>query len=235
MAWLRFDEAVNPAPLDMEMVRHGYGVCGFDASDTIDLTAAQMLVMRPGDERLYERSMYWLPEDVLSESLEAGMRSDRDGAPYAQWVARGLMRTVPGNKIDKLVIVDWLKELRDEEDLWTYAVFFDPWHVDDHTRRELELLVGKARVFPVRQGVQTLSQPMYQLKSDYGKHRIVDGGNPVNGFCRMNVQVKLDVNRNLQPDKRGNDSRNRIDGFMAELMAYIGACNLADELVNINS
>ena len=83
--------------------------------------------------------------------------------------------------------------------------------------------------------MQTLSQPMYQLKSDYGKHRIVDGGNPVNGFCRMNVQVKLDVNRNLQPDKRGNDSRNRIDGFMAELMAYIGACNLADELVNINS
>ncbi len=235
VAWLRFDEAVNPAPLDMEMVRHGYGICGFDASDTIDLTAAQMLVMRPGDERLYERSMYWLPEDVLSESLEAGMHSDRDGAPYAQWVARGLMRTVPGNKIDKLVIVDWLKELRDEEDLWTYAVFFDPWHVDDHTRRELELLVGKARVFPVRQGVQTLSQPMYQLKSDYGRHRIVDGGNPVNGFCRMNVQVKLDVNRNLQPDKRGNDSRNRIDGFMAELMAYIGACNLADELVNINS
>ena len=222
VAWLRFDEAVNPAPLPPEHMRHTYGVCGFDASDTVDLTAAQMLVMRPGDPHVYERSMYWIPEDVLAESLEGGQRHDRDGAPYSLWVSRGLMRAVPGNKVDKRVLIDWLIELRDEEDLYTYAVFFDPWHMDDATRRDLEMLVGKSRVQPVRQGALTLSQPMTQLKADYGKRLIVDGNNPVNQWSRMNVAVKMDVNRNIQPDKRGNDPRHRIDGFAAELDAYIG-------------
>ena len=37
----------------------------------------------------------------------------------------------------------------------------------------------------------------------------------------MNVSVKVDVNDNIQPVKKLNNPKNRIDGFMAELDAYV--------------
>lgn len=226
-AWLSFEEAVNPEVVDFSQMGFRYGVCGFDAADSVDLTAAQLMLMRPGDDRIYERSMYWMPEDVVMEQADSGR--EKDFAPYRLWAARGLCRLVPGNKVDKGVLVDWLAELRDEEDLYTYAVFYDPWHVDDSTKRSLELLVGASRCFKVRQGAQTLSQPMKQIRADYMANRIVDNHNPINEWCRMNVAVRADVNGNIQPDKKSLDPRNRIDGFVAEVCAYKGLYDLWDD------
>lgn len=228
-AWLTFEEAVNVESFDVREMGFSYGIVGFDASDTVDLTAARMLLMRPGDDRIYETGMYWLPEDVLRADADSGRRGERDGAPYRLWVARGLMRVVPGNKIPKSVLLDWISEVADELDICTYAVGFDPWHMDDTTRANLEALVGRGRAVAVRQGAQTLSQPMKQLRADLRANRIVDNHNPVNEWCRMNVSARSDVNGNIQPDKKLNDPRNRIDGFMAELDAYVTLLNMADE------
>lgn len=224
-AWLTYAEAVNPEVVDMASLGLRYGICGFDASDYVDLTSAQMLMMRPGDDRIYERSMYWIPEDTITAWADDGNR-ERDNAPYRLWIARGLMRTVPGNKVDKRVLLDWLIELRDTEGLMTYAVAVDPWHMDDSTLRDLEMLVGRGRVLKIRQGALTLSAPMKLLRADYGRDRIVDNHHPINEWCRMNVSVRTDINGNIQPDKKSNDPRNRIDGFAAELDAYVALCDL---------
>lgn len=232
VAWLSFEEAVNQEAYDIRQMGFKYGVVGFDAADTIDLTCATMLMMRPGDDRIYSHSMYWIPEDVVLEADRNGTH-ERDDVPYRLWIARGLMRTVPGNKVDKQVIIDWMEEMRDEYDVYPYACGFDPWHIGDHERRELERVVGKSRSFPLRQGAQTLSQPMKQIRKEYGIGRIVDNHNPVNEWCRMNVMVKTDVNANIQPEKRMLNPKNRIDGFMAELMAYKILCDLMDDYQNI--
>ena len=238
VAWLDFTEAINTTYYFGEengMPRFKdlgfrYGICGFDASDSVDLTSAQMLMMRPGDDRIYERSMYWIPEDVVMASYDDGDRKGRDGVPYQQWIARGLMRTVPGNKIDKRVLIDWLQELRDEEDLYCYALGFDPWHMtEDYLVSELESFVGASRVVKVRQGSKTLSQPMKMLRAEYQKNMIVDNHNPINEWCRMNVMIRSDVNDNIQPVKKGNDPRNRIDGFAAEIDAYVTLLNFKDD------
>lgn len=228
-AWLSFEEAVNEETFDLASMGFRYGICGFDAADTIDLTCAQMLLMRPGDQRIYELSMYWMPEDAILGPSEAGDRDGRDKVPYELWISRGLLRTVPGNKVDKRVLIEWLQELKDEHDIYTYAVGFDPWHVDDATRRELEAFVGKSRAVPVRQGAATLSQPMKQIRADYRANRIVDNHNPVNEWCRMNVSVKVDVNGNIQPVKKDLNPSNRIDGFAAEIDAYTTLCNLMED------
>lgn len=228
-AWLSFEEAVNEETFDLASMGFRYGVCGFDAADTVDLTSAQMMLMRPGDPKIYELSMYWIPEDVIAGASEAGDRDGRDKVPYELWIARGLLRTVPGNKVDKRVLIEWLQELKDEHDVYTYAVGFDPWHVDDATRRELEAFVGKSRAIPVRQGAATLSQPMKQIRADYRANRIVDNHNPVNEWCRMNVSVKVDVNGNIQPVKKDLNPANRIDGFAAEIDAYTTLCNLMED------
>ena len=229
VAWLDFDEAVNEETFDWREMGFRYCIVGFDASDTIDLTAAQALMMRPGDDKIYELSMYWIPEETIMAASESGSRRERDDAPYEAWIARGLMRTVPGNKIDKQVIVDWLCELRDEYDIYPYAVGFDPWHISDAERQSMEDLVGKGRALPVRQGALTLSQPMKQLRADYQVNRIVDNNHPINAWCRMNVKVRTDINGNIQPAKKLDNPKNRIDGFAAELDAYTTLMNLFED------
>lgn len=232
-AWLTFEEAVNEETFDLKSMGFRYGIVGFDASDSVDLTAARMLLMRPGDDKIYEIGMYWIPEDVLNAEIDSGRQRDRDYAPYRLWVARGLMRAVPGNKIPKSVLIDWINEVATELDVFTFAVSFDPWHMDDTVRQNLESLVGKGRSVALRQGALTLSQPMKQLKADFRANRIVDNHNPVNEWCRMNVSVRSDINCNIQPDKRLNDPRNRIDGFMAELDAYICLMNMMEDYQQI--
>lgn len=228
-AWLSFEEAVNKEKVDLKSMGFKYGIAGFDAADSVDLTAAQVLLMRPGDEHIYELSMAWLPEDVLIADMESGTRTERDGVPYQQWMARGLLRTVPGNKVDKRVLIEWFEDIEREYGIYVYALGYDPWHIDVPTKREFEQWVGKDRCKEVRQGVKTLSQPMKQLKADLRANRIVDNHNPLNEWARMNVSIRTDINDNIQPEKNRNNPKNRIDPFMAELDAYITLYDFMDE------
>ena len=230
-AWLRFEEAVNRETFDWREMGFRYCVVGFDASDSIDLTAAQALMMRPGDDRIYEMSMYWIPEDALNKSERSGLRTNRDNVPYRAWVDSGLVRVAPGNKIDHRVVFEWMNELRDEFDVWPFALGYDPWHLTDDSWQDMaESFVGKKRLEPVRQGAKSLSVPMKQIRADYEAKRIVDNDNPVNQWCRMNVSVVIDRNDNWLPCK-GKGPNGRIDGFAAELIAYITLQRHWDEYV----
>ena len=227
-AWLSFEEAVNEASLPFPIADNPhmprgegfrYGVAGFDASDTTDLSAAKMLIMRPDDPHIYELSMYWLPEDALNYG--DGYRRERDDVPYKQWVDRGLMRTVPGNTVPKRVFIDWLEEIKQNYDIYTFAIGYDPWHVIGQDEEQLVQYVGKDRCIAVRQGPKTLSQPMKQFRAQLAGGLVVNNHNPIDEWCRMNVAIKSDVNANIQPVKMHGKAKNRIDGFMAELCAYI--------------
>ena len=239
-SWLTYAECGNEKKVDMSTIGLKYGIAGFDASDSVDLSAAQFMFMRGErytdgtlvDDTIYERSMYWIPEDQLTPREDAGFTKERDNVPYRLWESQGLLRVVPGNHIPKSVFLEWLQELRKEK-LFCFACGFDPWHMDDSTVKNLELFVGESRCRKVRQGVQTLSDPMKRLKADYARGRVVDNGHPINRWCRMNVQVKTDVNQNIQPDKRNNNPANRIDGFMAELDAYVTLLDYYDEYIQM--
>lgn len=227
-AWLSFEEATNNAKLpfpieenpdkpDGEKFR--YGIAGFDASDTTDLSAAKMLMMRPDDPHIYELSMYWLPEDALNK--DSGYRRERDDVPYRLWEERGLLRTVPGNTVPKRVFVEWLEELKQNYDIWTFSIGYDPWHILGTDEEQLVQYVGKDRCEAVRQGPQTLSMPGKQFRAQLAGNLVVDGGNPINEWCRMNVSVKTDNNANIKFVKNAGKAKNRIDGFMAEICAYV--------------
>ena len=228
-AWLRFEEAVNEEEFDWREKKFRYCVVGYDASDSIDLTAAQALMMVPGDEHLYEMSMYWIPEEALSRHERSGLRKSRDNVPYRKWVDMGLVRVVPGNKIDHRVIFEWMNELRDDYDVYPFALGYDPWHLTDDSWQDMaRSFVGKNRLEPIRFGAKTLSAPMKQIRADYEANRIVDNHNPVNEWNRMNVSVQIDRNDNWLPCK-GKGPQGRIDGFAAELCAYIALQRHRDE------
>lgn len=220
-SWLMFEEAVNRQTFDWRDMGFRYCVIGYDASDTIDLTSAQALMMRPGDSTIYEMSMYWIPEMQLEKRRKDGSRKQRDNVPYDKWITDGLLRTCPGNTIDHRVVFEWMQELRDEFDIYPFAMGYDPWHLqDDSWKDTARQFVGKNRAEQVRFGAQTLSIPMKEIREVYANKGIVDNDNPVNQWCRMNVGIITDTNDNIKPVK-ANGPTGRIDGWAAEICAYV--------------
>lgn len=217
-AWLDWKEVVNELKIPKEKFRYCIG--GMDAADSVDMNAAKALCMRPNDPHIYLKSMYWIPQDVIDRFENEGKRQGRDNVPYQLWKDQGYLRTVPGNKVDKLVFLEWFRELRDHEDIYVLYIGYDPWHIDDSLLRAFKDEFGEKAMIPVRQGVQTLSNPMKDMKADMANDIIVYDQNPIDQWCLMNMEIKTDINGNIQPVK-GLDSRNRIDGGMALIDGYV--------------
>nr|DAL77537.1 MAG TPA: Large Terminase [Caudoviricetes sp.] len=229
-AWLTWAECSNPAYWSLPF---RYCIGGFDAADSIDLTAATALCMRPDDPHIYRQSMYWIPQSVLDHDAQSGNRRERDGLPYSLWVKQGFMRTHPGNKVDKQVILDWFLELRETKNLYVLYIGYDPWHIDDSLLARFKAEFGERCMIPVRQGALTLSQPMYDLKADLRAGHLVDNNNPIDKICLINTNSRSDVNGNIQPVKT-TDPRRRIDGTVALLCCYKVLNDNLDEILRMN-
>lgn len=223
-AFLTFEAACNDETYEFDPKVFKYCYIGIDAADSVDLSAATALFMRPGDDRIYRRSMYWVPE-VAVEQLTNNTRQ-RDGVPYKDWEARGLVRLTPGNKVPRTVFLDFIQELADEG-LYCKGIAYDPWHMEVIEDR-MKMMVGEANLLPLRQGAKTLSQPMKQIKADLVAHRIVDNANPIDHWCNMNIAAVTDRNGEVLPVKKAGPT-SRIDGFMSLLFAYAMLMQRFDE------
>lgn len=230
-AWLRFEDLNNEETFDVN--EFGYCIGGFDAADSVDLNAAVAIFQRPNDPHVYVKSMFWIPQSVIDEQDRTGNRKERDNAPYRLWIDQGFMRTCPGNKCDKRIFLEWFRELRDQYDIYTSFIGYDPWHVSDDLIREFQAEFGKNAMIPVRQGTITLSDPMKNLAADFKAKRIVYDNNPIMKWCLINTEVKTDINGNIQPVK-GLDKRNRIDGVAALIDAYKVLQDKRDQYINLN-
>ena len=230
-AWLRFEELNNEETFDIS--KFGYCIGGFDAADSVDLNAAVAIFQRPNDENIYVKSMFWIPQSVIDEIDKSGNRKERDNAPYKLWIDQGYMRTCEGNRCDKRIFLEWFRELRDQYDIYTSFIGYDPWHVSDDLIREFQAEFGRNAMIPVRQGTITLSDPMKNLAADFKAKRIVYDNNPIMKWCLINTEVKTDINGNIQPVK-GLDSRKRIDGVAALIDAYKVLQDKRDQYINLN-
>lgn len=230
-AWLRYEDLNNEATFDVS--QFGYCIGGFDAADSVDLNAAVAIFQRPDDENIYVKSMFWIPQSVIDEIDKTGNRKERDNAPYKLWIDQGFMRTCEGNRCDKRIFLEWFRELRDQYDIYTSFIGYDPWHVSDDLIREFQAEFGKNAMIPVRQGTITLSDPMKNLAADFKAKRIIYDNNPIMKWCLINTEVKTDINGNIQPVK-GLDSRKRIDGVAALIDAYKVLQDKRDQYVNLN-
>ncbi len=230
-AWLRFEDLNNEETFDIK--KFGYCIGGFDAADSVDLNAAVAIFQRPDDENIYVKSMFWIPQSVIDEIDKTGNRRERDNAPYKLWIDQGYMRTCEGNRCDKKIFIEWFRELRDQYDIYTSFIGYDPWHVSDDLIREFQAEFGKNSMIPVRQGTITLSDPMKCLAADFKAKRVIYDNNPILKWCLINTEVKTDVNGNIQPVK-GLDPRKRIDGVAALIDAYKVLRDKRDQYINLN-
>lgn len=195
-----------------------YCVVGFDLAERNDLNACVAIFRRPGEDVLYERAMFWLAEEQLG--LDDSNTKQRDDVPYLKWQSEGLIRVMQGSKINQRVVVDFIHELMDDG-LYPMAIAYDKWHVDDWTRRDLANIVGEQNMHEVQPWSKDLSQAMKEQKIDLHAGVINDNDNDILHWCRSNVQARRDNADNVFALKKGLKPNKRIDGYMAEIYAYI--------------
>lgn len=212
-AWLTFEQLNNPATYDLEKLKPRYGIGGSDLSSTTDLTCGTVIFMVPGDDTIYVKQMYWLPEDLLEKRVQ------EDKIPYDKWRDMGLLRTVPGNKIHYKYVTQWFLEVQNEYDIYIPWHGYDGWSAEYYVE-EMKSYFGKDGMEAVIQGKKTLSGPMKSLGADLESKRINYNNNPILKWCLSNTSIDIDKNGNIQPAKT-NNQRRRIDGLASLLNAYV--------------
>jgi phage terminase large subunit-like protein len=213
--WLTFEEANNEETFGIDEIRDCYGIGGVDLGATTDLTAAVVLVMKPGSEKKYVLLQGFMPADTIEQ------RSREDKVPYDKWAERGLITLCPGNKVDYRYVTDWFARLRDEYGIACYWCGYDSWNSPAWVE-DMEIRLGytnKENLIPVIMGARTLSAPMKELKADLAAKRINYNNNPLMKWALTNVSVEVDKNENIRPIK-GQNQRQRIDPAVALLIAY---------------
>ena len=212
-AWLTFEQLDNTETFDITELKPRYGIGGVDLSSTTDLTAACVLFQVSGDETIYYKHMYWLPEELLDR------RVAEDRVPYDVWKEQGFLRTTPGNKVHYKFVVDWFIEMQDSHDVYIPWIGYDSWSAT-YFVEDMQGHFGKDAMIPVIQGKKTLSGPMRSMGADLESKRINYNNNPITKWNLSKTSVDIDKNDNIQPSK-GKQQRKRIDGTAAMLNAYV--------------
>ncbi len=225
-AWLTFEQIDNQALFDIGSLKPRYGIGGCDLSSTTDLTCATVIFMVPGDENIYVKQMYWIPEDLL----ETRVREDK--IPYDIWKERGFLRTCPGNRMHYKYVVDWYREVQEQDDIYLFKCGVDGWSAN-YFVEEMRNVFGVSVIDLVFQGKKTLSGPMKSLGADLAKKRIVYNNNPVLKWCLCNTTVDVDRNDNIQPAKGKQGATRRIDGMASLLDAYVELENYLEEYLSM--
>lgn len=224
-SWLTWEQILNRERFSIKELKPRYGIGGTDLSSTTDLTCATILFMVPGDERIYVKQMYWLPEDLLEKRVR------EDKIPYDQWKDEELLRTCPGNKIHYKYVVEWFREMQTEEDIYLFKCGVDGWSAE-YFVEDMRNEFGRNAIDLIAQGKKTLSGPMKSLGADLEAKKIIYDDNPITKWCLYNTVVDVDKNDNIQPAK-GNQGTRRIDGAASLLDAYVELENNLEEYMSL--
>ena len=211
-AWLSREDYDYPADFDVADFEGAVALGAVDLSETTDLTAAKVLLMRAGDPVKYVLSRYWMPQSKLERSDD-----ESSGADYREWARMGLVEIQDGNDIDVSKVADWFYELYREHGIRLYVCGYDQKFAKAFLARmddygfECEMIL---------QSKYVLSQPMKLVEADFKDRLINYGRNPVDMWCLGNTAMKLDDRQNAMPVKVGGRDGRRIDGAAALIDLY---------------
>lgn len=216
-SWLTFDDLNNEKEYDD--FRDCYCIGGCDLSSTTDLTCATLLGFK--NNELMVKQMYFIPANSIQKKI------DDDKIPYDKWIERDLVRTSGDSKIDYHDVTNWFVEQVEEFGLRPLWVGYDKWSAsywcEDMKNVGFDMI-------EVRQGAQTMSVPMKQMKADLMDKKINYNNNPVLKWCLSNTTIKQDENDNIRPVKK--QSRQRIDGTVSLIDAYVVYTQKQQEYLN---
>ena len=155
---------------------------------------------------------FWIPKDTMRE------HEQRDGVPYSQWVAEGLVTATEGGVIDYSQIYQDIttKIVPRFPRLKQSTIGYDPAFATD-LATSLRDRAG-LKVAEVLQNYTHLSEPAQVFEALVKARRVAHGGHRVLRHHVENVAIKTDDARRIRPVKPKKAGK-RIDGVVASLMA----------------
>lgn len=186
---------------------------GIDLSATHDITA--IVLYFPRQNALLP--FFFVPKQTASE------RDD-----YLIWKKSGLI-DIAGNaaiseeEVRKKIqlLVGGYDEEKKERIKGLYdcrAVAFDPWRMASLSAKLKE--VDELNMIPFRQGFVSMAEPTAKMEAEIIEHRLVHFNNPVLTWMVSNAVAKLDPKGNTQLVKDDPNSKRKIDGIIASIMAF---------------
>lgn len=103
--------------LNLKDFEENYCVAGVDLSQSIDLTAACILIER--DKELYCFAHFWIPGAKLAECME------RDKLPYDLYIQKGFLSLSGENCIDSDDCYNWFREIVEVHHIYPLWVGYD--------------------------------------------------------------------------------------------------------------
>jgi phage terminase large subunit-like protein len=200
-------------------LEHGEDIyLGLDLSGTTDLSALVGISAERGDRA---KAWFWKPKDLIAQ------HSDRDRAPYGEWVKQGHIEATPGRSIDYGFVAERLAEIA--TDYKVRGLAFDRWRIelllrefgaiglDAYIEGKDKPRPGALRLVPWGQGFKDMSPAIDALEVSVLERTFAHDGNPVLTMCFSNAVVISDPAGNRKLDK--SKTRFRIDGAVACAMA----------------
>jgi len=207
-AWLdRADvERASIEGLTLEDFRGCYAVGGIDLSQTVDLTAASILIER--GRKLYSFCQFFLP----ANRLERGQQVDK--VTYDIFVKKGIVTLSGENYVNYKDVLQWFIALRENYDMYILKVGYDRYSaqylVDDMEDHGF-------RMDDVHQG-ENLTPIIREFEGIIKDGNLLIPGNNLLRAHFLNVALKQNAEtRRIRPVKI--EQRARIDGFVSVIDA----------------
>ena len=174
-------EKTVSAPLRLEDFRGTYAVMGIDLSRTTDLTCAALIIERDGILNIFAR--FYLPKEKIDEATA------RDNVPYRAYIQRGLLFESGDNFVDYHDVVNWVKELIVDYEIYPLMIGYDRYSASYMVQ---ELKDGGCRCDDVFQG--TNLTPIIRMTEGLMKDgRIRIGDNDLLKIHFLNSALKMDA------------------------------------------
>ena len=217
-AWLNLEDYNYTAVYDLEEFRGSICMGAVDLSETTDLTAAKILMMKPDDPVKYIYQHYFIPESKLEDSDDWNA-----GARYKEWAKAGHLTITEGNDIDLAKVADWFYSLYTNYNIRLWRCGYDQRFAKDWITRMnfygwMRTGDDDSDLVIILQNAQTLSNAMKLCEADL-KHRLVNyNENPIDRWCFKNSGIKVDGYGQCLCVKQ--ESSKRIDGTVCLIILY---------------
>lgn len=219
-SWLNTEDYMYESVFDLEEFRGSFALAGVDMSETNDLTALTLLMMKPNDSTKYLYTMYFMPEAKLKD----GNNDKNAGAKYKEWANDRLITVHEGNDIDLSLVADYIYQVFADYNIRLYKVGYDQRFSRAFINRMREYGWEKKSedydgdLVLVLQNAETLDNAMKLLESDLRTQNVNYNENPVCRWCFGNTAIKVnDKGQGLAIKKT---PQGRIDGSVSKIIAY---------------
>lgn len=220
VGWLNLEDYDYESVFDLESFRGCVCIGAADLSETTDLTCAKILIMRPGDNRKYIHTMYFIPESKLQDSDDWN-----EGARYKDWAGEGLITITEGNDIDLSAIADWFYSLYTEYGLRLWKCGYDQrfsrdWlnRMEYYGWRRAATKGEDADLIMIQQNAQTLSNAIKLCEADLKQQLVQYNSNKVDKWCFGNAGLMVDKYQQCLIVKQKTGKR--IDGAVCLAILY---------------